>query len=87
MTPREKIRRLRKDRGLLIRQLAKNAGVSESRLASLLKTDGKNGPSVTIAIGIADALGVDVRWLWTDADWPPVKLVRRRKGPRNDRNT
>ncbi len=77
MTPGEKINRLMSERRFTVAALADRAGMSKEHLSAMRRGERKIGPSVTIAIGIADALGVDVRWLWTDADWPPVDAVKR----------
>jgi transcriptional regulator with XRE-family HTH domain len=60
----ERIQRLRRDRGLSLRQLAKQAGVPQSSL-SAVETGARGGRNLTLDTGkrLAKALGVTLDYL------------------------
>jgi transcriptional regulator with XRE-family HTH domain len=48
---------------LSVGDLAKKAGLSESLIEKLERDNRGNGTTAVTALALADALGVDVRWL------------------------
>ncbi len=79
MTPGEKIKRLLSDARRSTSWLARRAGVSGTAIGRVVKG---GSTAVEIALRITDALCVDVRWLWSDADWPEAGPVQSADSPR-----
>ena len=76
MTMGEKIRRLRKEKGMTQEDLGNEVGIQKAAINKY-----ETGIVVNLKRGrlerIAKVLGVNPVWLMDDdADWPPVKSVR-----------
>jgi transcriptional regulator with XRE-family HTH domain len=76
MTMGEKIRRLRKEKGMTQEELGNEVGIQKAAINKY-----ETGIVVNLKRGrlerIAKVLGVNPVWLMDDdADWPPVKSVR-----------
>jgi transcriptional regulator with XRE-family HTH domain len=44
-------------------QLARSSGVPQATISRILKGQGKQGPETSTLVALADALGVEIRWL------------------------
>jgi transcriptional regulator with XRE-family HTH domain len=73
-----RVRALRRERQLTLKQLGRAAGLSHPFLSQVER--GLARPSVASAERIADALGVRVGSLWADAEPRGAELVRRDDG-------
>ncbi|MDR1626548.1 MAG: XRE family transcriptional regulator [Spirochaetia bacterium] len=73
----EKIRRVREQKRLTLRELSKKAGVSES-LISQIET-GRVSPSIDTLLSLADYLEVDLEYLFSDYKRTKKAVVLRRR--------
>lgn len=67
MKPAEKIKRIIEDAGWSGSELARRAKVTQRTVSYVIS--GSRNPRVDSAIRIAEALGVDAHWLWSDKPW------------------
>jgi transcriptional regulator with XRE-family HTH domain len=74
-----RVRELRRDRGLTLKGLGREAGLSHPFLSQLER--GLARPSVTSVERIARALAVPVSTLWTAPRQEPARVVRAEDGP------
>ncbi|WP_432849267.1 helix-turn-helix domain-containing protein [Amycolatopsis sp. CA-161197] len=69
------LRMLRRERGWTLDELARRTGLTKSYLSKVER--GNSTPSIAVAIGLAEALGVDVTQLFGDAQDSANLEVRR----------
>lgn len=67
----ERIRGLRAARGMTRKQLSQHSSISERYLAQL--EGGKANPSIAVLWRIADAMGIDFRYLTDNTSEPPLE--------------
>lgn len=72
----DKIREVREKRGLTLRALADEAGVSESLVSQIER--GKVSPSLETLVTIVDALDIDLEWLFRDFRRQKPAIVTKR---------
>lgn len=70
----ERLRALRKERGMTLAVLAQQAGISTSYLSAVEK--GANLPSLQVLAGLTDALGVSIPSVLADEGSPHVRVSR-----------
>src|SRR5262249_34685627 len=75
-----RIRTFRKMRGLTLKSVATNAGVSESFLSQVER--GSSGASVSTLKLIAEALGLSLADLFSDTDTPHHRVLRPEDRPK-----
>ena len=77
----EKVKMLRKRKGMTLKMLAKNVGCTDAYLSQI--ETGKAVPSITILQKLANALETNVRSILSDAkDVEPVVMKKKDRGKR-----